>query len=136
MTWAAVSRYDRWTKETRAEWTESGRVHVLNARTGQHMPLDVSLLEDFEANAERLSILDAASEVRAPWLIVHGRDDLTVREAEARDLARALGKAKLVLVEKSGHTFEVSHPFEGSSPQLTEATAATTRHFALHLGEG
>ncbi len=136
VTWAAVSRYDRWTEETKAEWRESGRVHVLNSRTGQQMPLDVSLLKDFETNAERLSILDAASEVKAPWLIVHGRDDLTVAEAEALELARASGKARLILVEKSGHTFEVGHPFQGSSPQLAEAIDATTGHFAIHLGEG
>ena len=136
VTWAAVSCYNRWTEETKAEWRESGRVHVLNSRTGQQMPLDVSLLEDFEANAERLSILDAASEVKAPWLIVHGRDDLTVAEAEALELARASGKARLVLVEKSGHTFEVGHPSQGSSSQLAEAIDATTGHFSIHLGEG
>jgi hypothetical protein len=51
-------------------------------------------------------------------------------------LVRASGKARLVLVEKSGHTFEVGHPFQGSSPQLAEAIDATTRHFAKHLGEG
>ena len=136
VTWAAVSRYDRWTEDTISEWRESGRVHILNSRTGQHMPLDVSLLADFEANAGRFSILDAASEVRAPWLILHGLDDLTVRHAEARELARASEKAKVVLVEKCGHTFEVGHPFPGSSPQLAEAVVATTRHFAIHLGEG
>jgi len=134
VTWAAVARYDRWTEETRAEWREAGRVYILNSRTGQQMPLDVSLMEDFETNAERLSVLDAASEVAAPWLVVHGRDDLTVAESEARELVRASGRAKLVLVEKSGHTFEVGHPFQGTSPQLTEAIDATTRHFAKHLG--
>ena len=136
VTWAAVARYDRWTEETRGEWRDSGRVHILNTRTGQQMPLDVSLLEDFEANASELSVLDAASEVEAPWLVVHGRHDLTVAESEARELVRVSGRAKLLLVEKSGHTFEVGHPFQAASPQLSEAVDATVRHFAKHLGEG
>ena len=134
VTWAAVARYDRWTQETKAEWRESGRVHVLNSRTGQQMPLDVSLLKDFEANASRLSVVGAAGDVQAPWLVVHGRHDVTVPESEARELVRAsAGKARLVLVEKAGHTFEVGHPFQAASPQLTEAVDATIRHFAQHL---
>lgn len=136
VTWAAVARYDRWTEETRAEWRKAGRFHILNSRTAQQMPLDVSLLEDFEANSERLSVLGSAAEVAAPWLVVHGRDDLTVGEADAHALVRASGGASLALVEKAGHTFEVGHPFEGPSPQLSEALDVTKRHFAKHLGEG
>ena len=132
--WAAVGHLDRWTDETRAEWRELGRVHVLNGRTGQQMPLDVSLLEDFEANSARFDVLEAARRVDVPWLIVHGDDDLTVSPADGNAMAEAGSTTRLHTIHGAGHTFEVGHPFEGTSPELNDATAATVRHLRTHLG--
>lgn len=128
-TWAAVSHFDRWSDETKEEWRRDGRVYVLNQRTGQQMPLDVGLLEDYEANRDRLDVAAAAERIQAPWLIVHGTEDLTVRPAEARALARAAPKGRLVLVEGAGHTFEATHPFGGSTPGLRRALDETVQHF-------
>lgn len=132
-TWAAVADFDRWSDETRAEWRSAGRVWVLNSRTGQQMPLDLTLLEDFEANRERLDIPTAAAALAVPWLVVHGTDDPTVSADEGRTLAAAGANARLVLVEGAGHTFEARHPFEGSTPELDRALDATVSHFAKHL---
>jgi len=133
-TWAAVSHFDRWTDETKEEWRAEGRLWIMNARTGQQMPLDVGLLEDFEANRSRLHIPDAAKRIDVPWLIVHGRDDLTVKSDEGRALADAARQGRLVLVDGAGHTFEARHPFGGSTPQLDVALDATIAHFARSLG--
>lgn len=133
VTWSAVATFDRWDQETKEEWREDGVVYVLNSRTGQQMPLEVSLLEDFETHGERLDIEAAAARVKAPWLIVHGRGDLSVDEEDARRLARASGDARLLLVEGAGHTFEVGHPFEGPSPELLQVVEATRGHFHAHL---
>jgi dienelactone hydrolase len=135
VTWAAVSTFDRWSAETRREWREAGYVLVLNTRTGQQLPMNVSFLEDFERQAGRFDLLRAAGSVSAPWLIVHGTEDTTVPVDEARALARAARSARLLLVEGAGHTFEVRHPMERSSPQLEEAVVATLRHFGRHLLE-
>jgi uncharacterized protein len=136
-TWAAVSTFDRWAEDTVREWRERGRVYVLNTRTGQQLPLDVTLLEDFEANRERFDVARAARRVGVPWLIVHGAEDLTVDPEESRTLAREAPAARLLLVEGAGHTFEARHPMEGDPPpQLEEAVAATLRHFARHLLAG
>ena len=81
-TWAAVANFDRWTEDTVREWREKGRVYVLNGRTGQQMPLDLTLLEDFEANRSRLDVLAAATQVSVPWLVVHGSEDSTVSSAD------------------------------------------------------
>jgi pimeloyl-ACP methyl ester carboxylesterase len=134
VTWAAISSFERWTEQTRVEWREQGRVLVLNTRTGRQLPLDVALLDDFEQNRERLDVARHAARVRAPWLIVHGLEDLTVGVDEARLLASAQPDAHLLLIEGAGHTFEVSHPLEGrTSPQLEEALAGTLEHFERHL---
>lgn len=133
VTWSAISSFDRWTEETKAEWREAGRVWVLNQRTGEHMPVDVTLLDDFEAHREELDITRAAGRVAAPWLVVHGTDDLTVWSGEAETLVRASAGARLHLVEKAGHTYEVGHPFEGASPQLREVLERTGDHLRRHL---
>jgi pimeloyl-ACP methyl ester carboxylesterase len=134
VTWAAISTFERWTEETRARWREEGRMVVLNSRTGRQLPLDVALLDDFEQNRERLDVTRRAAAVTAPWLIVHGLEDLTVPVDEARVLARAQPAAHLLLIEGAGHTFEVGHPLGArTSPQLEEAIAGAARHFERHL---
>jgi len=132
-TWAAVSHFDRWSDQTKEQWREDGRVWVMNQRTGQQMPLDVSLLEDYESSRDRLDISAAASRIRVPWLIVHGLDDLTVPSDEARALLRASAGAHLELVEGAGHTFEARHPFEASTAELNRALQATLKHFGETL---
>jgi len=133
VTWAAPSHFDRWSNETRGAWREAGRVWVLNQRSGRAMPLDVTLLDDFERNRERLDVRSAARRVAAPWLIVHGEEDVTVYPEDARELVRHAGSGRLVTVAGAGHTLESTHPFEGESPPLRQAVEATVAHFARHL---
>jgi uncharacterized protein len=135
VTWAAVARFDRWAEETKEEWRRERRIYVLNARTGQQMPLDVTLLDDFEANAGRLNILDAARALETPWLIVHGEADASVPADEARELARANPGADLEIIPGAGHTFEAGHPFGGSPPELDRALEVTRKHFRRYLLE-
>ena len=136
VTWAAVADFDRWSDEVKAEWRSSGRIHVLNGRTGQQMPLDVTLLEDFEANRDALDVEAAAARVQAPWLILHGTDDTSVHPEDARRLARANPAARLHLVEGGGHTFGATHPFDAAPASLLEALDLTRVHFRRHLDGG
>jgi len=133
VTWAAVSHYDRWTDATREEWRSAGRIFVKNTRTNQEMPLDLTLLTDFEQNRARLDVSAAARRLETPWLVVHGTNDLTVPADEGRTLAEAGENATLLLIEGAGHTFEARHPFAGSTPELDRALTATREHFRRHL---
>jgi uncharacterized protein len=136
VTWAAVSHFDRWSDEVREEWRSTGRVWVLNTRTGQQMPLDITLLEDYERNSQRLDISAAAARATQPWLVVHGVEDITVQPDEARTLARAREGVRLALIDGAGHTFEARHPFEASTRELDDALERTVAHFRRHLLEG
>ncbi|MEJ2540566.1 MAG: alpha/beta fold hydrolase [Gemmatimonadota bacterium] len=133
VTWSAVADLDRWDAAVRDEWRETGRIFVLNSRTGQQMPLDVTLLEDLEAHPRELDVAAAAGRVRAPWLIVHGNRDETVEVGEAKVLARAGRGSRLLVVDGAGHTFGARHPFPGPTPELEVAAAATRHHFRRHL---
>jgi pimeloyl-ACP methyl ester carboxylesterase len=133
VTWAAVGDLDRWDDATRDEWRRSGRIFVLNSRTGQQMPLDVTLLEDLELHRERLDVTAAGARMRVPWLIVHGTVDATVSPEEARTLARVASEGRLLLVDGAGHTFGAVHPFAGPTPALEAAARATRHHLRSHL---
>lgn len=145
VSWAAVATFDRWADPVKEEWRREGRIHIPNARTGQQMPLDVALLEDWERNRERLDIEAGAGRIQSPWLIVHGTADEAVAVEDAHRLARASspawatdgapspqgaeGGAQLELIEGAGHTFGAGHPFDGEGPHLATALEATRAHF-------
>ncbi len=137
VTWAAVSTFQRWTAEQERDWAAAGVTHILNARTGQEMPLYRSVQDDLRANSERFDVLGAAGRVRVPWLVVHGAEDATVPADEARRLAEAGPAAELLILEGSGHTFEAVHPLEETPPALEAALAGTVRHLdGVAMGDG
>lgn len=136
VTWAAVSTFHRWSEEQERDWATDGVTHILNARTGQEMPLQRSVVDDLRDNEERFDVLAAAARVRVPWLIVHGTEDPTVSAHEARGLAGACFGARLLLLEGSGHTFEATHPLAGPAPALEDAVVATVDHFHRSLRPG
>ena len=136
VTWGAIDHLDRWTEETVREWREKGVMYVLNQRTGQHLPLSIALWNDFQENQERLDLRRATGALATPWLIVHGKEDLTVPVQEGERLTKRSGTARLRLIEGAGHTFEAVHPFTGSTAALEEALAASSQHFLSYLGEG
>jgi alpha-beta hydrolase superfamily lysophospholipase len=121
VTWSAISDVDRWSPEEHAEWRAAGVKEIVNARTGQRLPLYLDLLEDIERNATGpLDIMEAASRVTVPWLIVHGTADESVSylEAEALRASSPSQTTRLYPVQGAGHTFGAVHPWRGSTPEL------------------
>ncbi len=141
VTWAAVAAFDRYSPEQKAAWRRDGFLPVVNARTGQELPMGIGLLADLEANAAALDVERAASRVAAPWLIVHGEADETVAAEDARrlDRARPPGQSaprELLLIPGATHTFGARHPFAGPTPHLIQAMNATQRWFRRYLADG
>ncbi|RZL63424.1 MAG: alpha/beta fold hydrolase [Pedobacter sp.] len=113
ITWSSISSFDSlWKKEQEAEWKREGKIHVLNARTKEKMPLNVSLLEDFEANEEQLNIIESAKRINIPWLIIQGDDDVNVPFEHAQKLANANPNSKLIKIEGANHVYGASHPYD------------------------
>lgn len=117
ITLASVSTYDRYTERKKKEWKGKGYIEEPNSRTGQIMRMDLSLLEDVERNKERLDIQNAMSRIKVPVLILHGEQDLSVDYSHAETLYSSANKehTEYKLIEKTGHTFGVVHPFEGTT---------------------
>ncbi len=134
VTWAAISTVERWGAEESARWRRTGRIAVLNARTGQELPLYTDVLDDIDRNASALDIRSGAASIRVPWLLVHGRADESVRFAEAEALmARSGGAARLLEVKGGGHTFGAAHPWRGGTPELDIVFDATLEWLATNL---
>jgi len=137
VTWAAISTVRRWPDEAeQARWRERGKIDVVNARTGQVLPLYTDVLDDVESNrAGALDILAAAARLRAPWLIVHGSADPSVAVTEGERLAQAAnpGTSRFLRIEGAEHTFGAVHPWKGSTPALDLTMKETVGWLATHL---
>jgi dienelactone hydrolase len=135
VTWSAVSSFDRIGFPDRESWQRSGEITILNARTGQELPIGFEVREDLEARRDEYDLLAAAGRRTAPWLIVHGAHDETVPPSEAQALhQRAAEPRRLLMVEGATHTFGAQHPFTGPTPQLIAALNATQTWLRDHLG--
>ncbi|MDH3403250.1 MAG: prolyl oligopeptidase family serine peptidase [Acidobacteriota bacterium] len=135
VTWAAVGTFDRVGEKEKEQWRRLGALPVVNARTGQHLRLDVEVLADREARAAEYDLPAAAARRTAPWLQLHGDLDETVPVAEGRALAAAAGGVhELHVVAGGSHTFGAQHPFAGPTRELIEAMNATQLWLRRYLG--
>jgi uncharacterized protein len=135
VTWAAISRVERWPQDDRTAWRAAGRKDIQNARTGQILPLYTDVLDDIEQNGAALDIEGAAERIRVPWLIIHGTQDESVgfSEAESLKAASPARTTRLLPVEGGGHTFGAAHPWRSSTPQLDTVFDSTLEWLSAHL---
>jgi dipeptidyl aminopeptidase/acylaminoacyl peptidase len=134
VTWAAISRVDRYSDEQKEAWRRDGELPVVNARTGQRLALGPGFLEDLETHREELDLDRAAAAVRAPWLLIHGDKDESVPTVEVDRLAgHATGVHEVVRIPGGDHTFGARHPFVGPTPQLIQTLNATQTWFRRYL---
>lgn len=134
VTWAAVATFDRFDEETKALWREHGSLPFMNARTGQGLRLDVTALEDLEANRERFDVPAACRRLKTPLLIAHGTADESVPYQESRILADATDVANRRVLELvgAGHTFGIRHPMKNSTESFERVAGATLEMLLSH----
>jgi len=133
VTWSAIADFSSlWKQEQEEEWLETGRIFVENARTKEKMPLNRTLLEDYQANQSAFNILNAAASLEIPWLILHGDDDINVPFSVAQQLAQAQPDAKIQKIGGANHVFGASHPYTSNElpPHLREVFEKTLAFLA------
>ena len=119
--WASIATFERWTKRQIAEWRKTGFLEVVNSRTKEIMRMNATTIGDIEMNkGDKLNVLKAAAEFKRPLCIVHGDNDLAVPAAEGRAILDAADPemTEMHLICKTGHTFDVTHPFISSNEKL------------------
>ncbi|TKC08545.1 alpha/beta hydrolase family protein [Pedobacter frigoris] len=130
ITWSAIADFSSlWKKEQEEDWKETGTIYVENARTKEKMPLNSTLLEDFNEHKEEFNILAAAKRISIPWLILHGDDDVNVNFSVAQKLAQKQLKAKIQKIEGANHVYGASHPYHANElpAHLQEVVEKTLR---------
>lgn len=129
--WASISRVDRYSQRQKSQWREKGYLEVKNMRTKQIMRLNVSLLDDVENNAKQLNIRNAVKNFGRPLFLAHGEQDLAVPVREADELYQLSDRniTEYFKIPATGHTFDISHPFSGSSEKFDELLKKTCGFF-------
>jgi fermentation-respiration switch protein FrsA (DUF1100 family) len=81
------------------------------------MRMNKTLLEDIEKNHDRLNITKAIRGLKIPAQIIHGKEDLAVKVTDAEKLYDSSDKnlTTLHIIENTGHTFGIEHPFKGTT---------------------
>lgn len=136
VTWAAISQMDRYSKRQKEKWRKNGYFEVLNTRTNQLMRMNVSLLDDIEQNANGyLNLENAVKNLNKPLLIAHGDQDLAVPIAEAEQIYYWSDKSKTELFKLfgTGHTFDIVHPFAGSTEKFEKLLDESTKFLTKNL---
>ncbi len=138
VTWAAVADYTkRWSEKMVNDWLRKGYTDITNARTGQVLPIDRVVYDDAMENAEKLIALNRVKELYIPSMFIAGKDDESVPYSDTEKLYRASpsDEKDFRIIENTGHTFGVSHPFEETDfpPEFTEVLDLTEGWFLDHL---
>jgi len=135
-TWASVANLDRYSDRQKKEWRRKGYFEALNTRTHQIMRQNISLLDDIENNKEtELNIRVAVNKLNRPLLIAHGVQDMAVPISEAEQLYEWSDKAKTELykIYSTGHTFDIVHPFKGTTDKFEKLLDKTIHFFVNNL---
>ncbi|WP_347173110.1 alpha/beta hydrolase family protein [Polaribacter uvawellassae] len=107
------------------QWKKGGVKYVENGRTKQQMPHFYQFYEDFKQNENRLTIQRAVTNLKIPYLIIHGDNDTSVFIDEAKNLHSWNAKSQLKIIENANHVFNTSHPWEKGV--LSEALKKVTQ---------
>lgn len=131
--WASIAKFDRYTPRQKNEWKVKKFIEFNNSVTKQVMKLNYSYIEDIEKHGEEYSLTDAISELKIPVLILHGAKDVSVplKEAEMLVESSPYGMTEFHLIEKTGHTFGITHPFTKTTDALEQALEKTINFFGL-----
>jgi pimeloyl-ACP methyl ester carboxylesterase len=107
---SSIATFDRWTEHQKRNWRERGFLSLAKETIASPLRLGIGLLDDLEWNGEEIRITKAASKITQPWLIVHGKMDVTVPHREAEQLFAAANNpaAEIVVLDKVGHLYHAS----------------------------
>lgn len=121
----------RYTKRQVSDWKEKGVWVFKNTRSGQELKINFSYYQDLVENDYKLE--KYLSSISIPILYIHGSEDLTVPLKEIESLIRRAKNpfVELKIIENTGHTFGIDHPFVQPSKPLIEAIDETIKFFKL-----
>jgi len=135
ITWASVCNFIKRTANLGdlKAWKDHGKIYVLNGRTKQQMPHNYQFYQNLINNKNRLNIKKAAKKLKIPFLIIHSKDDASVKYSEAEKLKQWTKHATLVSISNSNHVFGAMHPYNKKElPEKLETVVKNSIQFILN----
>jgi pimeloyl-ACP methyl ester carboxylesterase len=133
ISWSPVASFDRWTARQKEHWRTDGFLPLSRDAHVSPLRLGIQLLDDLVANSAKFDIVSAASNIRIPWLILHGKTDVIVPVREAEDLYRASNQhAELVLLDSVGHLYGTPATYHVSM-ELQQVLNTTIHWLQQHI---
>jgi alpha-beta hydrolase superfamily lysophospholipase len=110
ITWSTIDTFDRWTQHQKEKWKNLGYLPLAKDSSVSPLRLGIDLLNDLESNRVKLDLKTAASRIQIPWLLLHGKTDVTVPPHESENLFAAANKslADLILLDHVGHLYNAA----------------------------
>lgn len=107
-------------------WKQTGVTHILNARTGQQMPVYLDVYEDYQARQPQLNVAYAMQRLSRPCLVIHGDADASIPAQAAQQLKNWNPTAELLILSGADHVFGAQNPWVEPAlpPYLQTATDA------------
>ena len=123
VTLSAIATFDRWTLHQKETWRRLGCYPLSRDTTARPLRLGIDVLMDLENHRDRLNIERSAAGVNVPWLIIHGKADLTVQPREAERLYAAANPTltELILLDRVGHLYNADTPERDGYAILNES---------------
>jgi len=106
-TWSAISTFNRWTSHQLGGWKEKGSLMLGPPDSQGGLRLGRETLTDIENRLPEIDPVLRAAYIKVPWLILHGKADLTVpvREAAALFNASRQDVTTVKYLESAGHLY-------------------------------
>ncbi len=120
---ASISQPPRVSPEEADKWRAEGCGWTENYRTKTRLPLGLALLDELLEN--RFLLRDRLENITAPISIIHGDNDTSVPVTAAQEIKSWAPHAELHILPGAGHTFGISHPYNGSTPDFDRVLALT-----------
>ena len=137
VTWAAISTVERWPdKAERDRWRATGKLDVINARTGQVLPLYTDVLDDVDRNATGALDIPAAAATLPIWSAHRARKRGLERRRRRSRTAGAGSPFRNVPVpaDRRGRAHLRCGPsWTGSTPALDLVMKETVGWLSRHL---
>lgn len=132
ISWGGVSDFERaFPKgEKLKTWQEEDVFYVENSRTKQQLPHHFQFYLDYKENENRFNLKKSLRQKKTSHLIVHAKDDTTVKIDDAEKLHQWNTNSEIFILPKGGHTFGAKHPWDKNSlPEALDQAIEKTINF-------
>lgn len=125
--WSSIATFDRWTPHQKEGWRKRGHLSLSAGAGISPLRIGMEVLADIDARLPGIDPVLRAPYIRVPWLILHGKADVTVPEREAAALAGASGsdRTTLMLLDSVGHLYNARTPEEDHYVTLNHVISLT-----------